>query len=81
EGEARVLETLFRALRSGSPAAELARAMWKEAGSLEVRRERPLQSGVGKYCFFRKASRPSISESPKSADRDRLEAGRDPDSV
>ncbi len=81
EGEARVLETLFRALRSGSPAAELARAMWKEAGSLEVRRERPLHSGVGKYCFFRKASRPPISESPKSADRGRLEAGWDPDSV
>ena len=57
DGEKQVLEAVFSGLRKGSPAAELARAVWKETGSLSIRRERPVQSGVGKHSCFRRASR------------------------
>lgn len=57
DGGRLVLETILSGLRSGSPAAELARAIWKEASSLRIRREKPVSSGTGKYFCIRKASR------------------------
>ncbi len=56
DGGTRVLETILSGLGSGSPAAELARAIWKEASSLRIRREKPVCSGEGKYFCIRKAS-------------------------
>jgi len=55
DGGTRVLETILSGLSTGSPAAELARAIWKEAGSLTIRRERPVSSGEGKYFCIRKS--------------------------
>jgi len=68
DAEKQVLEAVFDGLRRGSAAAELARAVWKEAGSLSIRRERPVQSGEGKYsCFRRTHGAPNSGSSQSGA--------------
>jgi hypothetical protein len=56
DGGQQVLQTILSGLQSRSPAAELARAIWKEANSLRIRRERPICSSNGKYFCIRKSS-------------------------
>jgi hypothetical protein len=46
EGE--VLAAVFDGLRSPSPASDLARATWRAAGSLRIRREEPIWTARGK---------------------------------
>jgi len=53
-----VLAAILSGMRSGSPAAELARAIWKEANSLRIRREKPVASPEGKYFCIRKVRCP-----------------------
>jgi len=48
ENEQQVTETVFEALRRGSPVADLARAQWSQAGTLRVKRMEPISTRRGK---------------------------------
>jgi hypothetical protein len=48
ESEGEVIEFLHNALRASSPAAGAASAVWKQAGTIRVRRREPVWTGRGK---------------------------------
>ena len=54
-----IRETFLAALDHSGPGATLARATWRQADSLQVRREEPLPTGQGKLLPLRSSSRKS----------------------
>ena len=55
--ETALIETVLDEVSRDSPGADLARAMWKDAGTLRVRREDPTWSTLGKLLSLRPAKR------------------------
>jgi hypothetical protein len=66
EDEAEVVQTVLEALGRGSDAADQARALWSQAGSLQVKRTEPVWTSRGKLMPLRLArdSRSSTDPSP-----------------
>jgi len=46
--EQAVVDAVLEALACGAPSADLARAVWRQAGTLHVRREEPVWTARGK---------------------------------
>lgn len=65
--EEQVVETLLQALGNASDAADQARALWRQAGSLRVKRAEPVWTSRGKLMPLRLAREP---RSPSDASTD-----------
>jgi hypothetical protein len=59
--EGQVIQAVLAALERGGGAARMARAMWHQAGSLRVRRERPVATARGKLMPLHLARRAQVS--------------------
>ena len=65
--ENKVVETVLEALGQGSDAADQARALWSQAGSLRIRRAEPVWTSRGKLMPLR-LTRESWSANDSSPD-------------
>ena len=67
-GEAPVVETVLEALGEGDDAADVARAFWKQAGTIRVRREEPEWTARGKFSPFRASAKAtgSVTAAPQA---------------
>jgi hypothetical protein len=68
DDEEKVIETMLEALGHGSDAADQARALWRQAGSLRVKRAEPVWTSRGKLMPLRLA-RESRSPGDSSPDQ------------
>jgi hypothetical protein len=49
EDESKVVDTVMQALRDTSAAADAARALWVDSGTLQIRRKAPILTARGKF--------------------------------
>jgi hypothetical protein len=66
EGEAAAVEVVMAALGKGTVAADLSQALWRQAGTMRVKRKSPVWTDRGKLMPLHLANRARPSPSPDS---------------